>query len=259
MLQICHPKHSLGHIRTDKSGAISINSVYQDLMLDNGDHPMRISLNPIATSIGALAFTISIGSFAFAQSASQPDELQAIYSCKSISDPQERLACYDNSVGRFEAAEKSGAVVTVSKTAIEKVERDAFGFNIPSLPSLGGLFGGGSKKTVKENDLTAPVKKASIPKEPSSSVSLPKISKPEPSDITDVNLTVRKTTEFGRGKTRFFMTNGQVWEQVGSIRGRIPKVKEGKTTTAEISKAALGSFFLRVNGKGGAIRVRRVR
>ena len=203
--------------------------------------------------------TVLLSTHAKAQSAALPDELQAIYACKSISSAQERLACYDNSVGRFEEAEKSGEVVTVTKTAIEKVERDAFGFNIPSLPSLGGLFGGGSKKTVKENGLTAPVKKASIPKEPSSSVSLPKISKPEPSDITDVNLTIRKTTEFGRGKTRFFMTNGQVWEQVGSIRGRIPKVKEDKTTTAEISKAALGSFLMKINGKGSAIRVRRVR
>ena len=55
------------------------------------------------------------------------------------------------------------------------------------------------------------------------------------------------------------MTNGQVWEQTDRTNVRIPKVRDGKTNNAEISKASLGSFFLRVNGKGSAIRVRRVR
>ena len=203
-----------------------------------------------------------------AQSVALPDELQAIYACKSISSAQERLACYDNSVGRFEEAEKSGEVVTVTKTAIEKVERDAFGFNLPSLPSLGRIFGGNDKneksasKPEKENDLTAPVKQAEItksPKETSPTKPPAAISKPKPSKISEVSLEIRKTAEFGHRKTRFFMTNGQVWEQTDGIKVRVPKVRNGKTNNAEISKASMGSFFLRVNGKGSAIRVRRVR
>ena len=204
---------------------------------------------------------------AHAQSSAQPDELQAIYACKSITSADERLACYDKSVGRFEAAEKSGEVVTVSKTAIEKVERDAFGFNIPSLPSLGGLFGKRkpAEKTEKENDLTAPVKTDPV-KEVSRDVkkkepTAPPViqSKPVPSKVEEVSLKVRKTTTFGKNKTRFFMSNGQVWEQVGTTRTKIRKIEAGDDQSAEITKAALGSFFLRVNGKGAAIRVRRVR
>lgn len=194
-----------------------------------------------------------------AQSAAPPGELQAIYACKSISDSQKRLTCYDNSVGRFEAAEKSGEVVTVSKTAIEKVERDAFGFNIPSLPSLSNLFGGGTKKATKKNDLTDPVMDSSVASLPRLAAGEPLTQKPVPSEISDVNLAIRKTTKFGRDKTRFFMTNGQVWDQVGTIRSRIPEIKGNKTKSAEISKGALGSFFLKINGKGAAIRVRRVR
>jgi len=83
--------------------------------------------------------------------------------------------------------------------------------------------------------------------------------KPKASKITDVTLDIRKTTEFGYKKTRFFMTNGQVWEQIDSTKVRVPKVRNGMVNTVEISKAALGSFLLRVNGKGVAIRVRRVR
>lgn len=207
---------------------------------------------------------------ASAQSSAQPDELQAIYACKSISDAQKRLACYDNSVGRFEAAEKSGEVVTVSKTAIEKVERDAFGFNIPSLPSLGGLFGGGKNKSTadkkpKANPLTdapisEPAKSAELKPTPVAPTVPPEKSKrPESSKVTEVTLEIRKTTEFGYQKTRFFMSNGQVWEQSDSSKVRIPKVRNGKNNSATISKASLGSFFLRVNGKGPAVRVRRVR
>lgn len=207
-------------------------------------------------------------SVTYAQSAAQPDELQAIYACKSITDPQKRLACYDSSVGRFEAAEKSGEVVTVSKTAIEKVERDAFGFNIPSLPSLGGLFGGKNKtsavdKKPKANPLTAAVVPPSAQsadlKPTHEEPKLTKPVRPETSKVTEVTLDIRKTTEFGYKKTRFFMSNGQVWEQADGLKVRIPKVRNGEKNTAEISKAALGSFFLRINGKGSSIRVKRVR
>jgi len=226
---------------------------------------MRIVKIVLATAI-ALPLTIVSMSSASAQSAVQPDELKAVYACKSISNAQERLACYDSSVGRFEAAQKSGEVVTVSKTAIERVERDAFGFNLPSLPSLGRMFGNNNKdktkpsKSAKENDLTAPVKQASRPTTAKSSKKPPVTNeRPTPSNVTEVSLEIRKTTEFGYKKTRFFMANGQVWEQVNSKSIRIPKTRGDKVNIANISKASLGSFFLRVNGTGSATRVRRVR
>jgi len=224
----------------------------------------RLKIIGITTS--SIAFTIFTSTGVYAQTNGQPDELQAIYACKAITAPEERLACYDNSVGQFQAAEKSGNVVAVSKTTIEKVERDAFGFNIPSLPSISGIFGRGnkdsntSKKVQKENDLTAPVKQAESVQNIPKSVQPPATRKrPVPSDISDVTLDIRKITKFGREKTRFFMANGQVWEQIDTTRVPIRKIKAGTTATAKISKAALGSFMLRVNGKGANIRVRRVR
>lgn len=221
----------------------------------------RLKLSALA--ISSLALTAFIAPQAFAQVNGQPDELQAIYACKSIADPQERLACYDNSVGLFQAAEKSGEVVTVSKTAIEKVERDAFGFNIPSLPSLGRIFGGGKDEapsTPKESDLTAPVQQAESGTSSQAATTAPEVMKrPTPSDVSEVKLQIRKMTTFGYKKTRFFMTNGQVWEQLDSTRVRIPKSKAGKIHDAVISKAALGSFVLLINDEGSNIRVKRVR
>ena len=144
------------------------------------------------------------------------------------------------------------------------MEKDAFGFNIPSLPSLGRIFSGGNsnngtKSVKKENDLTAPVKEASIgkvtkPKRP------PAVNpKPLPSAVSDVTLNIRKISEYGYKKKRFFMTNGQVWEQIGTTKLRIPKVKNGVSNTAEIRKAAIGSYLLQINGEGSAVRVKRVR
>lgn len=206
---------------------------------------------------------IALNAPASAQSAGQPDELEAIYACKSISDSLERLACYDNSVGRFEAAQKSGEVVAVSKTAIEKVKRDAFGFNIPSLPGLSTLFGGNrkdSKSAAKSNDLTDPVKEAAVTSTPNRAAKPPATQAlPDARDMKEVTLDIRKMTEFGYKKTRFFMTNGQVWEQLDTTRLRIPKKRNGEPLKANISKAALGSFVLQINGKGSDIRVKRVR
>jgi hypothetical protein len=221
----------------------------------------RLKLSALAIGISAL--TICIAPQALAQVAGQPDELQAIYACKTIADPQERLTCYDNSVGLFQDAEKSGELVTVSKTAIEKVERDAFGFNIPSLPSLGRIFGGGKDKAPaapKESDLTAPVRQAEITQPVTSPTRPPEVMKrPTPSEVSEVTLEIRKMTTFGYKKTRFFMTNGQVWEQLDSNRIRISKSDEKKPKTAVISKAALGSFVMLINDKGSNIRVKRVR
>jgi len=221
---------------------------------------------------------VSASSISHAQSTGQPAELEAIYACKAKSNPTDRLQCYDQAVGRFEAAQNAGSVVTVSKTQVENIERDAFGFNIPSLPSLGRLFGGSKKSAAapKENKLTAPVKST---KPQTAAAILPKVKKsaelpaikntpivkkpnpiaPQPSDIKSVELEISKTAEFGYNKTRFFFSNGQVWEQADSKKIRIPKVRNDTANTAKITKASLGSFLLRVNGKGQAIRVRRVR
>lgn len=189
---------------------------------------------------------------ASAQSFDQPQVINNVYKCRDIESDSERLACYDTAVNRLEDAQKSGDVVALSKSEVEKVERDAFGFNIPSLPKLGKLFG--SKKDKKdENSSTA----SSDPAEPSKNVKIK--TKDLESDINSVNLEIQKTTTFGRDKTRFFFVNGQVWEQIETTKIRIPKVRGGVPNTAQIEKGMMGSYYLRVNGKGRAVRVRRVR
>ena len=109
-------------------------------------------------------FAVNVAS---AQVGETPDELIAIYKCKSIEKPEIRLECYDNAVERFEKADNDGELVTVSKSKIQNVEREAFGFNIPSLSSINRIFGLKEKSEsdtvaadIKDkNDLTASSKK----------------------------------------------------------------------------------------------------
>jgi hypothetical protein len=202
---------------------------------------------------------------ASAQMEETPDELIAIYKCKSIEKPEIRLECYDNAVERFEKADNDGDLVTVSKSKIQNVEREAFGFNIPSLSSINRIFGlkeksesGTVATDIKgENDLTAPVKKPSTLKK--SPKKKEKKQKTKVKNIDEVLLNIKKTSVFGYKKTRFFMTNGQVWEQIDTTRVKIPRAKDNKANTALISKGAIGSFLLRINSRGVAIRVKRVR
>ena len=208
-------------------------------------------------TIGAYFFCIAAAftAPAHSQDSSVPDELAAIYACKSKLDNLERLSCYDNAVGNFEAAEKSGQVVTIDKTAIDTVEREAFGFNIPSLPSLGKLFGGGKTNRAETE--------ARIIEEQGTAASTqakakPILMAPKDSDVKSVLLTIDRTQKFGYDKIRFYMTNGQVWEQTTGSPIRVPKVRNNTPNTAKISKASLGSFMLKVNGKGRAARVKRV-
>jgi len=197
--------------------------------------------------------------------------LDPVYACAEVEDSTARLACYDAAVGRLQQAEASGELTTVLRSEVEAVERDAFGFNLPALPRLKGLFGGGDKssKTAKPSErdaLTAPVIKsesASLTREVDANQSLSEaVLRParEIEDIRNITLGLRSTKEFGGSKKiRFYLDNGQVWDQQDTRRVRIPKDKAGRTNTVEIRKASLGSYLLRVNGEGAAIRVRRVR
>ena len=207
-------------------------------------------------------FAVNVAS---AQVGETPDELIAIYKCKSIEKPEIRLECYDNAVERFEKADNDGELVTVSKAKIQNVEREAFGFNIPSLSSINRIFGLKEKSEIDavtaeikdKNDLKASVKKPNtLKKSPKKKVKKQKI---KVKNIDEVVLNIKKTTVFGYKKTRFFMTNGQVWEQIDTTRVKIPRAKNNKANTALISKGAIGSFLLRINSRGVAIRVKRVR
>lgn len=183
---------------------------------------------------------------AYAQIAPDPDVVADIHACREITGPMERLACYDQAVGLLQSAQESGEVVTISKTRVEEIRKDSFGLTIPSLPEPGRLSGNTSE--TGETVTIDHGAKATVERRV-----------PQTENMNEIELLIGKTGTFGYNKTRFFFTNGQVWEQVDSTRVRIPKVRNNKLNTGVIQKAAMGSYLMRINGSGRAVRVRRVR
>jgi hypothetical protein len=106
--------------------------------------------------------------------------VQQIYNCRTITDPGERLACYDRSVAALEVAEAKREVTIADKEVIKETRRGLFGFSLPRI----GLFGGdGDDEQVKE--IEAVVKSASIDRS---------------------------------GKYRIVMEDGAVWQQIDTTR-----------------------------------------
>lgn len=150
----------------------------------------------------------------------------AVYACASLDDDMARLACYDDAVGRLKAAEEAGEVTTVSKAEVEEVQREAFGFSLPSLPKLAmPRFGGGEDK---DDDGTI-------------------------NSVTTGVASIKTSRINGLAVT---LENGQVWQQTDTRRVSYSKRKG--VEEAEVKKASFGSFMMKLDG-GTAFRVKRIK
>ncbi|ABI78491.1 conserved hypothetical protein [Hyphomonas neptunium ATCC 15444] len=131
-------------------------------------------------------FAASGAGTAFAQEAS----LDAVLACRVIEDPAERVGCYDAAVGRLEQAQAQGDVKVITRAEVEKVQRESFGFRIPSLPS----FGGG---------------------------------KSDDAELERVTEAVKYVSSSG-GRLRVTLEGGSVWQQIDdkNIRARNPESAE---------------------------------
>lgn len=175
----------------------------------------------------AIAGVIFLGLAAVATAQQQrdaranPETLDRVYACATITDEHERLACYDAAVGNLRAAQNRGDVVAVDRQQVERVNREAFGFSLPSLPNL---FGGG-----QHGD------------------------HPAVQALTEQDMTIQSVQRLGTGRAVFTMSNGQVWAQIDDENSR--NARQGGEVT--VRSAIMGSFLMSVKSGGPAIRVRR--
>jgi hypothetical protein len=145
--------------------------------------------------------------------------MQKLADCRKITEDRARLGCYDAAASALDEAEAKGDVVVVDRAQAREVRRQAFGF---SLPSLDIFDRGGSGADDSADRMTAKVARA-----------------------------YRR----GDGKWVFELEDGAVWSQVDDAA--LPKGARGGSEVA-IRKAALGSFFMNVDGQR-AIRATRAR
>lgn len=165
----------------------------------------------------SLVLVALITSAAAQEPTQRPAVLDQVYACANVTAEAERLACYDAAVGRLREAQSSGNLVAVDRVQAEEIERDAFGFTLPSLPRLFG-----NRET------------AATP-------------------VAEAQLEIARVTRRPNLPAVFTMTNGQVWTQIDTESTR--NVREGGAVT--VRRAALGSYMMSVEAGGHAIRVRR--
>ncbi|MGE0828524.1 MAG: hypothetical protein AB7O04_04135 [Hyphomonadaceae bacterium] len=154
-----------------------------------------------------------------------PEVLSGVYACAQIESDAERLACFDAAVGRMQQAQQAGDFAAVDRAQVREVERESFGFSLPSISRLMPRFGGGDDNEDEHED-----------------------------GVSDnVEMVIQSVRERTMGVYVFTMTNGQVWSQVQgeSVRNVPPG------TTVTIRRAAAGSFMMASARGGSAHRVRR--
>jgi hypothetical protein len=158
-----------------------------------------------------------------------PDPLGRVYACADITEEAQRLACFDAAVAALRAADDQGDFVSADRTQVEILEREAFGFSLPSLPRLFSRDGGG-----------AGTERAGLAGDD-----------PGAAGVDSITAAVADLATRPDGRLVFTLANGQVWAQVAP--DRMGFVREGDEVT--IRRASLGSFFLSPpTGRGARVR-----
>lgn len=175
--------------------------------------------------LASLAFVVIAGPVAAQEQAPpNPGVLDQVYACRTIADETQRLACYDGAVGRLQEAQNTGNLVAVDRQQAQEMDRDAFGFSLPSLSRIFGSSGGDGSA-----------------------------SRPQFERVDNIQMQIASVTHRRNLPSTFRMTNGQVWVQIDDEVAR--NVREGGAVTIE--RASMGSYLMRVEAGGPAIRVRR--
>ncbi|MBL8551951.1 MAG: hypothetical protein JNJ73_18325 [Hyphomonadaceae bacterium] len=202
----------------------------------------RRAIRAAALALGGLVWAASTGAWAQASGEATPSALARVYACAETRDEGERLACYDAAVGRLRQAESGGDFVAVDRARVEEVERDSFGFNLPSLSRLVPRFNLGARSAAR-------------PETAASAIAAPATAGPDRDEdgLNRVQAVIERVSDRGNGRHAFILTNGQIWTQVEAQR--TGNVQAGDSVT--IRRASMGSFRL-ISDRGGAgHRVRR--
>jgi hypothetical protein len=157
---------------------------------------------------------------AFAQRAEEapqrPEVFEALVRCRALADDSARLQCFDAAAANLQQAAEQRELVVVDRQQIRESRRRLFGLALPRLP----IFGGGDDEEDQIDSIESQVASAS-------------------------------QIEFGRWLVR--LEDGSTWVQTDNelLAGR-PRPGQ----PVRVSRAALGTFMMRVNNQPG-IRVRR--
>ncbi len=107
--------------------------------------------------------------------------------CRTIADPQQRLACYDREVAALEQAERSNEIRVVDRQQVRRTRRSLFGLDLQDL----NIFGGDDGEA-----------------------------------MTEISSTIRSVSQTSLGKYLFVLEDGARWAQTDS-RNLVPEPRAG--------------------------------
>lgn len=150
------------------------------------------------------------------------DYLARLKACQSITDNTERLNCFDTAVGSIVSASDSGDVQVIDKEDLERTRRGLFGFSLPKLK----IFGDGESDSKEAK---------------------------EKRELLETTIT---SVHYSKPNEIYFVTaEGATW-RMSNVPSRLRTVKVGQPVV--LKRAAMGSFFIRINGQTG-VKGRRIR
>lgn len=178
---------------------------------------------------------VAVSVLSISQAVANParDALSAVAKCAEIGATAERLQCFDS------AAAAAKSVLDANQPA---ATQDA--------GSDGGLmswFGLApeNKPVTKTEDFG--INEANIPEEK------------RPAEISKISGKVVEFAKNALGRSVFILDNGQVWKQIEGDSTEVYQRAADGDMSVTIEKAMFGSFSLRIDGRTGIIKVRRVK
>lgn len=149
-----------------------------------------------------------------------PAAFRAVLDCRTVAEPTQRLACYDAKVAALDSATQANDIVVTDRARLQEARRGLFGFAAP-IGKMLGIGGGGGD---------------------------------EADEIKRIDTTVTGVRGSKGGGWKLTFAEGGTWEQTDT-KGFPMAPKVGRK--ARISRGALGSYFIEVDGMSG-IKFRRV-
>lgn len=170
----------------------------------------------IAPAVGALTLA-AWAAPVMAQNGS-PSIVAQLRQCQTIAENTARLACFDQGMAAFSAAQSSGELAVIDRAQVRETRRQLFGFEAPDLSRIFSSGEAGVEEV-----------------------------------IDSVETTLVRAERGNDGRWQFQLADGSRWHQTSNDRYQVVN-REGEAV--RIRRASLGSYLMSV-GRSRGIRVQR--
>lgn len=164
------------------------------------------------------------------------DSLSQFAKCADIAAAADRLKCFDE-------AAVGAKTVLAAQPAPASMQQAAAQSGQKPVEEEGGVLGwfGLSRPVTKPEEFGKPP----VPT--------------GPQEIQEISAGVLELAKNTYGRSLFVLDNGQVWKQVDGDTFEVKDPRKGELLKVTIETAFMGSYTLRIEGRTGIIKVRRVK